>query len=696
MKNSRYPGMRSVVVICCSFLMLNCSFVFAKGVNVDDSLLSRLVSDKPDTNKVNDLIALAMRCADANKTDTAVKLGSEAAALAQQIHFSKGAMAAYNFNGYVYQVTSDFAKAIESYTNGMDVAQNIGDKLHVAKFTGKIGTVYSDQGDFDKALEYYLKDLDVAKALGNKEVIAHVTGDIANAYESKGDYIKALDFNFQARQMDDENGDKKALAIVYSNIGNVYVDEKNIKSAMDYYFKALKVDSELNDKSSIATNLGNIGNLYGMQGDRDKALDYAKKALAIDEEINNKEGVAINTGNIGSMYADAKEFDKAKEYLLKGLAAYKDLDNKQGIAATLDNMGGLNLEQKNYGEAEKYFLQSAKLADSLHYLQCSEEDYLDLSKLYGETGQWQKAYDAQLKYNAAKDSMFSQDKSIEMVKLEAKDAYEKKLALQKAEQAKNEAVATEHSKRQNVLILLASAIAVIVSLIALLFFRSLKTAQREKQLAEQQKSLMELKALRAQMNPHFIFNAINSIQHFTLQNDNEAAQKYLSKFSKLIRGVLENSKYETISLSEELHMLQLYIELEQLRFSSKFSFALDVEKGIDTEGVRIAPLILQPFIENAIWHGLMHLDNRDGKLSVKVLKDGDFLKCIIDDNGIGRKRAMEIRNAKMHRSMGMSITQERIYAANMKVHFIDKENPDGTAAGTTVEITMPVIGRIVS
>jgi len=672
------------------FFIVLCSGV-VRAASKSDSLLARLAIDKQDTNKVNDLLELASYYSDLNKTDTVITLGNQALALAHDIHFTKGGMAVCNFMGFMYQSASNYAKAIEYYSAGVKLAESISDKGHIAKFTGRIGTVFSDKGDYDTALVYYFKDLNLVTGINDKTAIALVTGDIANIYESKGDFIKALDYNFKAMQMDIDNGDKQSQAIVNGNIGNVYVDEKNYKMALEYYFKALKVDSELNNKNSIAVNIGNIGNTYGIMGDKDKALEYALKALAIDEEIGNKEGVAINTGNIGSMYADQKEFGKAKEYLFKALDAYNELGNKQGVAASEDNIGGLYLDQKNYTEAEKYFLQSAALADSLHYLPCAEEDYQDLSKLYSETGKYQKAYEASVKYNAIKDSMFSQDKSLEIVRLETKAGYDKQLALQKAEQVKNEAIAGEESKKQKILMLLVTAIALIVSLVAIMIFRSLKNAQKEKQLAEQQKSLMELRALRAQMNPHFIFNAINSIQHFTLQNNNESAQKYLSKFSKLIRGVLENSKYESIRLAEELQMLDLYIELEQLRFSSKFSYTIVIDKTIDTDRILIAPLILQPFIENAIWHGLMHLQDRTGKLNITIQKQGDNLKCVVDDNGIGRKRATEIRNAKMHRSMGLSITQERIHAGNMSVTFTDKQNIDGTAAGTTVEIIMPIL-----
>jgi LytS/YehU family sensor histidine kinase len=208
----------------------------------------------------------------------------------------------------------------------------------------------------------------------------------------------------------------------------------------------------------------------------------------------------------------------------------------------------------------------------------------------------------------------------------------------------------------------------------------------------------ELKALRAQMNPHFMFNAINSIQNFVLKNDSRSAQKYLTKFARLIRSVLENSKHDLVWLNKEVEALELYVELEALRASFCFDYEIVIEDSLNAENLFIPPMIIQPYIENAILHGIMPLSERRGKLDIKFLKNGSVLKCIIDDNGIGRKKAKEIKERKQlsHQSMGMAVTQDRIDILNeqnnnllTKVAVIDKVI-NGSAIGTTVEITINI------
>jgi len=207
---------------------------------------------------------------------------------------------------------------------------------------------------------------------------------------------------------------------------------------------------------------------------------------------------------------------------------------------------------------------------------------------------------------------------------------------------------------------------------------------------------LKLMALRAQMNPHFIFNAINSIQLFILKNDSESAHKHLSRFSRLIRNVLENSKHEYISLGVEIETLEHYIELERLRFSSKFSYKITVDEKIDVNTILISPLLIQPYVENAIWHGLMHLKDRPGKLRIKLELQDALLKCIVDDNGIGRANSAGFRKGEGHKSTGLSLNKERVDIINTlhqstgSVKFIDKKDENGQPCGTQVEIFIPM------
>lgn len=209
----------------------------------------------------------------------------------------------------------------------------------------------------------------------------------------------------------------------------------------------------------------------------------------------------------------------------------------------------------------------------------------------------------------------------------------------------------------------------------------------------------ELKALRAQMNPHFIFNAINSIQSFILQNNTEEAHKYLTKFARLIRLVLENSKYELVPLKREMDALELYIELEVLRASFEFDYELTTEDALQAETLQVPPMLIQPFVENAILHGINPLKERRGKLSVHFQKQvNNTVLCTVDDNGIGRAAAFAIKQKKMlnTESMGLEVTKTRLDILRLNnqhlttVTFFDKLQ-EGNALGTTVQLAIELI-----
>jgi hypothetical protein len=215
---------------------------------------------------------------------------------------------------------------------------------------------------------------------------------------------------------------------------------------------------------------------------------------------------------------------------------------------------------------------------------------------------------------------------------------------------------------------------------------------------EHQLSEIQMQALRAQMNPHFLFNSLNSIKYFAISKSKDETAAYLSKFALLVRTILTNSKSRTISLQDELDALRLYIEIEHLRLEGKFDYSIDIDSSIHIRQAQIPPMILQPFVENAIWHGLMHKDGK-GMLRVHVQDMGRHIQCVIEDNGIGRARSAEMRKAQMeHRkSEGMQITADRIalinriYQIHTEVDVVDLKNEDGTAAGTRVIVHIPLI-----
>ena len=221
----------------------------------------------------------------------------------------------------------------------------------------------------------------------------------------------------------------------------------------------------------------------------------------------------------------------------------------------------------------------------------------------------------------------------------------------------------------------------------------------EKTKAEflQQASELEMQALRAQMNPHFIFNSLNSINMFILENNKLQASEYLSKFSRLVRLILQNSQEAFIPLDKELEALRLYLELEALRFEQKFEYKISVNDEVDTTMIKVPPLIIQPYAENAIWHGLMHKEEK-GHLEIELYLKEKILFCKITDDGVGRKRAAELKSKSSltYKSMGMRITADRIAILqqqeqnNTFVSVKDLVFPDDSPAGTEVLIKIPI------
>lgn len=229
----------------------------------------------------------------------------------------------------------------------------------------------------------------------------------------------------------------------------------------------------------------------------------------------------------------------------------------------------------------------------------------------------------------------------------------------------------------------------------------LRTEHREKEKAQvrQQLADLEMKALRSQMNPHFVFNALNSVQNFILKNDTREASKYLTKFARLMRLILENSESPMVSLSREIELLRYYTELEQLRFSHRFSFDFQIDPALNPESISIPGMLIQPHIENAIWHGLMH-KSEPGHLWIRFKKaDEKTLICEIEDNGLGRAKAAEIEKdrPKNHRSTGLANIRNRLellnaqLAEDIRLDFEDLHDPQGVACGTKVLVRMPIV-----
>ena len=247
-----------------------------------------------------------------------------------------------------------------------------------------------------------------------------------------------------------------------------------------------------------------------------------------------------------------------------------------------------------------------------------------------------------------------------------------------------------------------AALAIATTAYSLYKYRVNQIKKKQQLKSEYEKKLanVEMSALLAQMNPHFLFNSLNSIDSYIIRNESKQASEYLNNFARLMRLILQNSRSNYISLKDELDALELYMQMESLRFKNKFSYSIIIDKDIDNTSIVIPPMLIQPYVENAIWHGLMHKTNGiEGMVKINISKNADDLLCTIEDNGIGRKKASELKAQKQvnhKRSMGMQITQDRIeiinklYNMNASINIYDMEDELGNAKGTKVELIIPV------
>jgi chemotaxis protein histidine kinase CheA len=337
-----------------------------------------------------------------------------------------------------------------------------------------------------------------------------------------------------------------------------------------------------------------------------------------------------------------------------------------------------------------------------------------LNRLYAKMHRFDSAYAYQGIMIALNDSVYSNEKvkAADSIKydeaLREEQAKQDKLRQQIKEanlQKQLQQVQTEKQSLLKNILLISIAIIIVFTVVVLrnimLKRRNEKTESEKRQAdLQHQKAEVEMQALRAQMNPHFIFNSLNSINRFILKKQGAEASEYLTKFSRLIRMILNSSANASVTLAEDLEALKLYLELERLRCDDKFSFKIECEPDMDIDYIQIPPMLLQPFVENAIWHGLMNKES-EGHLWINIDQHKSTIICTITDDGIGRKKAAELKQTSVkHKSMGMKITESRIAMMQKmnvdgkSIEITDLVDADGNAAGTEVVIRMPVLEEI--
>lgn len=536
----------------------------------------------------------------------------------------------------------------------------------------KYGSVYEEKHNYEQALEYYQEALTKAQLLKDKVSLQKCYMSLGTVYYRKADYPKALDFNTESLRLAEELKDKNGIAFCYSILGIIYNDNGDHLSGIKYLNKAIDLAKIINDKKLLANFHNKLGSVYFKTKELEKAIDSYKTALKILEEINYKKGISGNLGSLGAIYNQMGKYELALEYINKQLQIAEELKNKSEIADGLYTKAGILIELGKDREALEYLIRSLQLSKEIGATQSVMVTYHGIATVHYNMGNFKEALDNYERSNLIKDSIFNAEKSYQISEIKIKYEVEKKELENKMLSQKTQIQSLE-LKQNNTIIIGLVGLFVLVILLGGLLIRQYRSRGEKKAMQ------LEQKVLRAQMNPHFLFNSLNSIQRLFIEGKTEQANDVIADFSNLLRRILNNSGSSFVSLKEEIDTLKLYMDIEKIRCDSCFTYSIEISENVDLINLQVPPLIIQPFIENAIWHGVLPAKKK-GLIKIRIFKSNNAksLLCTVQDNGVG----INLNNLNKANSKGIQITQQRI---GKDVIF---EIPEG--GGTLVKFNIPI------
>lgn len=545
----------------------------------------------------------------------------------------------------------------------------------------------------DSAILLTRQSLAIREQLGDKRGIGESLNNLGTIYNRKGDMLQAIRCLLRSLEIQESIGDSIYMTSTLLNLAVLFNDLDDTARASVFAQRGLVMQSALNDTSGMAFMLNLTGSLEAKKGHYDKALKKLLQGLLLRQQISDKLGQAYSQLELGKLFQAMGMRDSALARHQAALVLMNASGDKEGKMVAGKYYAHLLCTHGQIPAAREVAGEALTLARSLGYpgdiMQIARILY-EVARKLGDTGEALSMLEL---YEAMRDSTRSDRVKLEVARAELRLDYEKKAtadSMTTVMEKRELAAGIEKQKTQRNYAILAGLAVLAVSIAV--FSRYKLAGVVEKGRLLQQISEMKMERLRSQMNPHFIFNALNAINRYIIRSDKETASDYLVKFSKLMRLVLENSRSNTVTLASELEAVKLYVEMEQLRFDQKFSYSVEVGPGVESGSMHIPPLVFQPYIENAIWHGLMPKGS-PGLVKLSIDRQGEYLHCAIEDDGIGREKATAMRSSTLghKRSWGMQITSERLKFQNGEasgIHIIDLHDVKGQAAGTRVEITI--------
>ena len=620
---------------------------FASVAEPEDSIISKLnkaIELKDKNQECRYTYDLASNYRFKGETDLAIEYSLKAIELAKETNDTTVQIHSLNILSINQQQKGEFDIAVENFNEAIRLAELLRDTVLLANSIENLSIVYGSTGttDYPQALELLLKSVKLKEKIKAWDMLPGTYKNISTIFREIGDTTNRENYLLKAVDLVDRELvlNPSFQASVYNEAGRFYTDEKiNYTKAEAYFNKVLEISEQLKWKRGIAVSLSNLANVKEKQLDFENAISIHEKALKLKQEMND-------------VY---------------------------GLVNTYHSLGEILKNQHKYSLAIQNLEKAVKIASTNKMTNELKENYLILYELYREKNEWEKALDNFEKYQTLSDSLSGEKHKKAVAELETK--YETEQKEQQIEQLTSEKKieSLKAQKRK----LTAIVLGILVTLILVLAFFIIR---HNKLQNKQSESELNQKLLRSQMNPHFIFNALGTIQNYIYNNKTDDAGKYLAKFAKLMRNILESSIYDEIPIHQEIETVNTYLSLQQIRDKNNFEFEIIEEGAMDDD--KIPPMLVQPFIENSIKHGFPN-NYTNGKILVKYDVDDDYITITVEDNGVGIN-SVKNSNTVNHKSYALKLTQQRLALFNKNKSKNDyitiTDLSDKGGQGTRVEI----------